>query len=159
MARNFPLAAFLALASLALIAAGNASEPNRPSSSVSPLKETFKGKFLIGTALDAPRRQAPLDIAIATTHFNAITPENSMKPMALQPSEGRFNFADSDRLVELAEKNGATPIGHCLVWHSQTPRWFFRGPDDQLAGRELAQLPQRLDKIRSGAIFSSLILA
>jgi len=61
-----------------------------------------------------------------------------MKPMALQPAEDRFNFADSDRLVELAEKSGAAPIGHCLVWHSQTPRWFFQGPDGQPAGRELA---------------------
>jgi GH35 family endo-1,4-beta-xylanase/enterochelin esterase-like enzyme len=79
-----------------------------------------------------------MEIAIATRHFSAITPENSMKPMFLQPTEGRFNFSNADRLVELAEKNGATPIGHCLVWHSQTPRWFFQGPGGRPAGRELA---------------------
>jgi endo-1,4-beta-xylanase len=107
---------------------------------VPPLKEAFKDWFLIGTALDSRRfqRQAAMEIAIATTHFNAITPENSMKPMALQPTEGDFNFADADRIVELAEKSGATPVGHCLVWHSQTPRWFFRGPEGEPAGRELA---------------------
>jgi endo-1,4-beta-xylanase len=107
---------------------------------VPPLKEAFKGKFLIGAALDfrgAPTR-APLEIDIAATHFNAFTPENSMKPMFLQPTEGRFNFANADRLVEFAEKHGAAPIGHCLVWHSQTPRWFFQGADGQPAGRELA---------------------
>jgi len=79
-----------------------------------------------------------MEVAIATTHFSAITPENSMKPMALQPAEDRFHFADADRLVELAERSGATPIGHCLVWHSQTPRWFFQAPDGQPADRELA---------------------
>lgn len=107
---------------------------------VPPLKDAFKGKFLIGVALDVRGGQGPAstNVGIATTHFNAFTPENSMKPMSTQPSEGRFTFAAADRLVELAEKNGATPIGHCLVWHAQTPRWFFQGPDGQPAGRELA---------------------
>jgi endo-1,4-beta-xylanase len=92
---------------------------------VPPLKDTFKGVFLIGATLDSPRwrqGQVSMEAAIATTHFSAITPENSMKSAALQPTEGRFSFAAADRLVELAEKSGATPIGHCLVWHSQTPR-------------------------------------
>lgn len=107
---------------------------------VPPLKEAFKGKFLLGVAFDVRgrQRQTSLDIDIATTHFSAFTPENSMKPMFTQPTEGHFNFDNADRLVELAEKNSATPIGHCLVWHSQTPRWFFQGPDGRPAGRELA---------------------
>jgi endo-1,4-beta-xylanase len=111
-----------------------------PQPDIPPLKEAFKGKFLIGVAFDVRggQRQASLDIDIATTHFSAFTPENSMKPMFTQPTEGRFNFAGADRLVELAEKSGATPIGHCLVWHSQTPRWFFQDPDGKPAGRELA---------------------
>jgi endo-1,4-beta-xylanase len=111
-----------------------------PSAEVPPLKEAFKGKFLLGAAFDSRggQRQASMDIGIATTHFSAFTPENSMKPMFTQPAEGRFNFDGADRLAELAEKNGATPIGHCLVWHSQTPRWFFQGSDGQPAGRELA---------------------
>jgi endo-1,4-beta-xylanase len=33
-----------------------------------------------------------------------------MKPMAIQPTEGHFNFADADPIVELAKKSGATPI-------------------------------------------------
>ena len=105
-----------------------------------PLKEAFKGKFLIGTALDyfGSQKQDSPEIAIAKTQFSAFTPENSMKPMSVQPTEGHFNFDNADRLVELAEKSGATPIGHCLVWHSQTPRWFFLGPDDKPADRELA---------------------
>jgi GH35 family endo-1,4-beta-xylanase len=79
-----------------------------------------------------------MDVAIATTHFNAITPGNSMKPDTLQRTEGQFNFTDGDRLVQIAEQSGATPIGHVLVWHEQTPRWFFEGPDGRPAGRELA---------------------
>ncbi|MBV9124619.1 MAG: endo-1,4-beta-xylanase [Planctomycetes bacterium] len=138
-------APLLSLAVLgALAGAAPADGPVAPPSSVPwevpPLKDAFKDKFLIGTALDVRRfpSQASLEVAIATRHFNAFTPENSMKPMALQPTEGHFNFGNADRLVELAEKSGAVPIGHCLVWHSQTPRWFFQGPDGQPAGRELA---------------------
>ena len=138
MARILSVSAIVALASLASTAFAGAAEQDSSSSNVLPLREAFKGKLLIGTALDVRQRGSPLDISIATTHYNAITPENSMKPMALQPSEGRFNFAGADRLVEMAEKSGATPIGHCLVWHSQTPRWFFQGLNGQPAGRVLA---------------------
>lgn len=118
----------------------DSAPPEQTAGGVPPLKDAFQDAFLIGTASDYPRwrgDQDAMEIAIATTHFNAITPENSMKPMALQPDEGRFRFADADRLVELAEKHGATPIGHCLVWHSQTPKWFFRGHNGQPADRNL----------------------
>jgi alpha-L-fucosidase len=124
-------------------AAADTAPPKSGPSDVLPLRETFKGKFLIGTALDSRGFRNQLALEIATTHFNAITPENGMKPMFLQPTEGDFTFADADSLVELAEKSGATPIGHCLVWHAQTPRWFFQGPDEKPAGRELA-----LDRLR-----------
>jgi len=105
-----------------------------------PLKTAYKGKFLIGTVLNYPALQgrAPMDVDIATTHFDALTPANSMKPDALQRTEGQFTFADGDSLVEIAEKCGATPIGHVLVWHEQTPAWFFQGPHGQPVSRELA---------------------
>lgn len=109
-------------------------------SKVSPLKNAFRGKFLIGTALNytALQGKSPMDIAIAVKHFNALTPGNSMKPDTLQRTEGQFNFTDGDRLVEIAQKNGATPVGHVLVWHEQTPKWFFEGAEGQPVSRELA---------------------
>lgn len=112
---------------------------------VRPLKDAFKGKFLIGTALNYPALlgQAPMDVAITARHFSAITCGNSMKPDFTQPEEGRFTFEQGDRCVEISKKCGATPIGHCLVWHSQTPAWFFRGPDGKLPSRDLA-----LDRMR-----------
>ena len=107
---------------------------------LTPLKEAFKGKFLIGTTLSiaALRGQAPLELGIAERHFDAMTCENSMKPANLQPEEERFTFEDADRAVEIARKVGAAPIGHVLIWHSQTPGWFFRGPDGNFPSRELA---------------------
>lgn len=106
----------------------------------SPLKSAFQGKFLIGAVLDfaALGGRDPIAVGIATTHFSAFTPANSLKPEPVQPKEGEFRFAEGDRLVELAQKSGATPIGHTLVWHGQTPRWFFEGPDGKPVTRELA---------------------
>jgi endo-1,4-beta-xylanase len=127
-----------ALASAAPLAAGDAQQ--KAPWEVPPLKEAFKGTFLIGTALNylALQGKAPMDLGIATTHFSAITPDNSLKPDFTQREEGRFTFAEGDRLVEIAEQCGATPIGHVLVWHDQTPKWFFTGPGGQPPGRELA---------------------
>jgi alpha-N-arabinofuranosidase len=113
---------------------------NNDNPRVEPLKDAFRGKFLIGAAVGTHvlRGQDPATEALVLRHFDALTAENAMKPDALQPREGEFDFTDADRLVEIAQKSGATVVGHMLVWHSQTPRWFFQGPDGQPASRELA---------------------
>src|SRR5262249_10084377 len=133
------LLAAAALTTSAALSAGGGQRPDEPWN-VPPLKDAFKRKFLIGTALNYPALlgQAPMDVAITTRHFSAITCANSIKPDFTQPEEGRFTFEQGDRLIEIARKCGATPIGHTLVWHSQTPAWFFRGPDGKLPSRELA---------------------
>lgn len=118
----------------------NTVPQNSAMRNVPPLKNAYRGKFLLGAVLNYPALQgkSPMDVDLATTHFDALTPANSMKPDALQRTEGQFTFADGDRLVEIAEKCGATPIGHVLVWHEQTPAWFFQRPDGRPVGRELA---------------------
>jgi endo-1,4-beta-xylanase len=117
-----------------------AAQANSQTQNAAPLKDAFKGKFLIGTAVGTHvlRGQDAATETLVRRHFDALTAENAMKPDALQPKEGEFNFADADRLVEIAQQSGATAVGHTLVWHSQTPRWFFQGPDGQPASRELA---------------------
>jgi endo-1,4-beta-xylanase len=136
------LCVWVAAAVLAASAAFAAAAPQRSPEpwEVPPLKNAFKGRFLIGTALDYPALlgQAPMDVAIAQRHFSAITCGNSMKPDFTQPEEGRFTFKQGDRCVAIARECGATVIGHTLVWHSQTPAWFFRGPGGGLPSRELA---------------------
>lgn len=108
--------------------------------SVSPLRDSFKGKFRIGAAVSTAllRGQEAGAEKILRKHFDSVTAENAMKPDAIQPREGEFTFADADKLVEIAKESGAEVVGHTLIWHSQTPRWFFEGKDGQPITRELA---------------------
>lgn len=94
---------------------------------VTTLKDAYKGKFFIGTALNTPQilGTAVDEVNIVKTHFNSIVAENCMKSGPMQPEEGKFNFELSDKFVEFGVKNNMHIVGHTLIWHSQAPRWFF----------------------------------
>ena len=96
------------------------------SSEPTTLKDALKGKFHIGVALNTKQFTEidTADVYIIKQHFDAIVAENCMKPMYLQPREGEFNFEEADKFVEFGERNGMWITGHCLIWHSQLPRWF-----------------------------------
>ncbi len=78
----------------------------------------------IGVAIDE-RETTGAPAQLVTKHFGRLTAENHMKPEAIQPEEGVFTFAAADQLVDFAVANGMDVYGHTLVWHSQTPDWFF----------------------------------
>lgn len=103
------------------------------------LKELFKDKFYIGVALSTRqiRGRDTAALSIVKTHFNSIVAENCMKSMSLQPKEGQFQFADADQFVDFGEKNGMFIIGHTLIWHSQTPDWFFKNEQGGEVSREV----------------------
>jgi endo-1,4-beta-xylanase len=82
-------------------------------------------------------------------HFNVVVAENEMKPDALMPESrpnitgtGRYATDDADfntwkanyrwdnarALVDFAQANNKLVRGHTLIWHAQTPLWFFRNP-------------------------------
>lgn len=67
---------------------------------------------------------------LLTKHYGVIVAGNAMKPEALQPREGVFRFAQADKLVAFADQTGTRLRGHTLVWHNQTPAWFFEDPAD-----------------------------
>lgn len=111
----------------------------------SGLKDAVGQDFLVGVALNTQQTAASADLAITRaieTHFNSIVAENCMKPEALQPQEGKFKWSKADRFVEFGLKRGMVVIGHVLVWHSQTPDWFFKDSQGKPASKE--QLIQRM---------------
>lgn len=52
-----------------------------------------------------------------------ISCEFSGKWQTIEASQGNFNFADLDYLVDWAKTNGKVVRGHTTVWHSQLPSW------------------------------------
>jgi GH35 family endo-1,4-beta-xylanase len=92
-----------------------------------PLKEAYGNAFRIGAALDfrRPDEFTAGELELIKTHFNAITPENSMKPGPIHPQENDWNWTPPDTLVDFSEANGMAVYGHTLVWHAQTNPWFF----------------------------------
>jgi endo-1,4-beta-xylanase len=104
---------------------------------VPTLKDVFKNHFLIGGALN--RRvvtgRDPNAATLATVHFNTATAENDMKWQRIHPRLNEYNWEPADNFMAFCAKNQMTPIGHCLVWHSQVPPWVFR--DD--AGNDLTR--------------------
>ena len=92
------------------------------------LKDVFKDAFVMGTAVNqaivSGRDEASR--ALAVRHFASVTVENAMKAGPLNPKPGVWNWGPADAFVEFGEKHGMFIVGHTLVWHNQTPAWFFQ---------------------------------
>ncbi|MDT0685020.1 endo-1,4-beta-xylanase [Autumnicola psychrophila] len=103
------------------------------------LKEAYKDKFYIGTALNAwqIRGRRPEEIQVVKENFNSIVAENIMKSARIQPKEGQFDFSLADEFVKFGEENDMHIHGHTLIWHSQTPDWFFVGEDGNTVSKEV----------------------
>lgn len=90
-------------------------------------------------------------LAFIKKHFNSFTLENEMKPDNIlgfksktmtvaeakaagyyipenysEPTVPQLNYREVDGAMEVAAKNGLRMRAHTLVWHSQTPSWFFQ---------------------------------
>ncbi len=101
------------------------SQENNNSIPLKTLKEAFAGKFLIGCADDLTiNNEAHQENII--TQYDIVTPENSMKPQPIHPTEDMYNFVSTDAMVDWCEKNDLKVWGHTLAWHGQTPQWFFQ---------------------------------
>jgi len=126
---------FLAIVIATLVAVSCSQAQQQPNT----LKDALAGKFYIGTAmsLDQITGKDTDAIKIIKQQFNSIVAENCMKSMFLQPKEGEFFFDDADQFVKFGEENNMNIIGHCLIWHSQAPRWFFVDDEGKDVSREV----------------------
>jgi endo-1,4-beta-xylanase len=91
------------------------------------LKIAFEKQFLVGSAINlniASGKDETLT-KIVEKEFNTITPENCMKAEYINPTPGVYDFKAADEFVAFGKKNNMFIVGHTLVWHNQTPSWFF----------------------------------
>lgn len=106
----------------------NAGPAVTKSAAPSRLKDAYADAFLLGVAVndDIVSGKDALSQALVPVHFNAITAENVMKNEVIHPKPGVYDFGPADAFVEFGERHDMFIIGHTLVWHNQTPDWFFQ---------------------------------
>ncbi|MEQ7127406.1 endo-1,4-beta-xylanase [Actinopolymorpha sp. B11F2] len=67
---------------------------------------------------------------VLSRHFSQMTGENYTKPYAWYNDAKQFvGSAGATEIMDYAQAHGMRVYGHVLVWHAQTPAWFFQNDD------------------------------
>ena len=89
--------------------------------------------FKIGNILNGNTSNNQNMKDLVLREFNSITPENELKPDATMVQNGSTDEdikvqlnTGARRILKFCEDNNIGVRGHTLVWHGQTPAWFFR---------------------------------
>jgi len=97
------------------------------------LKDVYSSKFKFGNILNGTTVNNQAMKNIVLREFNSITPENELKPDATIVQSGSTNTNvkvqlnnGAKAILQFCQDNNIPVRGHTLVWHSQTPGWFFR---------------------------------
>ena len=69
------------------------------------LKSAFGQWFEMGAAIPGPEL-SDAEQRLLLNNFTNVTPENCLKPGAIEPEEGKFTFAAGDAFVAFAQAHG-----------------------------------------------------
>ena len=130
------------------------SDPGEYPTEIVSMKDTYDDIFgKTGTCINLVQLQDPETLEYVKKHFSSFTLENEMKPDYLMPgwlkpisteeakkktgdyvipesyketTVPQFNYDTVDKVLKIAKENGLKIRYHVLVWHSQSPEWFFK---------------------------------
>lgn len=103
------------------------------------VKDVYKDYFLVGAAING-KDELTMSLhhegmtQILKKHFNSTTLSNLMKPEHTLDEAASKASADGmpvckfdtcDEALKFCMQNGIKMRGHTLIWHNQTPMWFF----------------------------------
>ncbi|MGK0237211.1 MAG: endo-1,4-beta-xylanase [Candidatus Pelagisphaera sp.] len=142
MKRHFHLLTLYTLSALSGIFEMHATDTQNDRT----LESSYNGAFTIGTAVNTAMANGKDSESqkLVIQHFNTITAENDLKAALINPEPGVYNFGAADAFVEFGEKHGMFIVAHTLVWHNQTPAWFFHDEDGKPNTPE-----QQIERMRS----------
>ena len=115
------------------------------------LKTAYAPYFKVGAAISRWNLHTKAHRELLTAQFNSFTCENDMKPQfyldrdACKAEPEKYDrapaltFQHALPYLDFAKEAGIAMRGHTLVWHNQTPKWFFHqryNENKPLADRE-----------------------
>ena len=121
----------------ALLVTGNAPLRSENPAKLT-LKNVYKDAFRVGCSINDAIVQGrdTGSQRILIEQFNTLTPENVLKAETVHPSPNVWNFKAGDDFVRFGEAHGMFIVGHTLIWHNQTPDFFFKDAEGKPKTRE-----------------------
>ncbi len=123
-------------------------------SEIVSIKDTYDSVFgIMGTCINPDQLRDAETMKYVKNHYSSVTLENDMKPdyiltswrPAIDTSSARtktgdyvipdsykeskvpaLNYDTVDEVLKIAKANGIKVRYHVLVWHAQSPEWFFK---------------------------------
>lgn len=122
---------------------------------IDSIKDAYADTFdMVGTCLTSSQMKNSTTMEYVKKHYNSMTMENEMKPDAILGTWNKsivstssvtsntedyvipasykettiptLHYDTVDAMIKTAYDNGVKVRAHTLVWHSQTPDWFFK---------------------------------
>ncbi|MEI8706891.1 endo-1,4-beta-xylanase [Pseudoalteromonas sp. B62] len=115
------------------------------------LKNTFADSFKMGVAVnqDIVTGKNAAAQSIIAKQFNTVTLENAMKAEVIYPQQGKVDFSGADAFIDFAKQNNMFTVAHTLVWHNQTPDWFFTNSKNEpnTPAQQLEQMRKHIELV------------
>ena len=107
---------------------------------IASLKDAYSDYFKIGCACTGSEFAQGATKDLIKKHYNSLTLGNELKPDSVldqalsqkyvaetgDDTMPQISLNKADEMLKFAGENKIPVRGHVLVWHSQTPDWFFK---------------------------------